>query len=295
MMLRMNWDDVRVFLSVERAGSLAGGARAAGLDKSTASRRIASLDASLGARLFLRARDGLRLSAAGVRFRAHAEEMATIATSLMSTAQDEASGVIGRVRVATTESLAAVLVREGLLELTARHPKLELELFGENRIVDLTRGEADLALRIAPAKEPSLQVKRVALLPFAVFASEDYVARRGRPESDAELGGHDVVAYAGELERLPEARWLLAHPEARIVLRTTSIPALLSAVVAGYGLAVIAGAWAGVELGLSRLFMVSDLPPRSLWLAAHPDALQRPAVRAVWNEIARIAKRGEGA
>src|SRR4051794_26999077 len=110
----MDWDDVRVFRAVARAHSLAAGAREAGQDRSTASRRIAALERDLGARLFLRTRDGLRLSPTGDRLLVHAERMDAEARALALSAAEDAEGASGLVRLATTESLAALLVREGL-------------------------------------------------------------------------------------------------------------------------------------------------------------------------------------
>jgi DNA-binding transcriptional LysR family regulator len=134
----MDWDDIRVFAAVARAGGLAAGAQAAGVDRSTASRRIQSLERALSVRLFLRTRDGLRPAPAAARLLQHAEHMERAAVALQ-TVGSETSSVRGRVRIATTEALATMLVRAGLLELSARHPELELELLGGNRVVDLSR------------------------------------------------------------------------------------------------------------------------------------------------------------
>jgi DNA-binding transcriptional LysR family regulator len=293
-MQRMEWDDVRIFLAVARARGLAGGARAVGLDRSTASRRVASLEAALGARLFLRTREGLRLSVAGAALVERAERMAAEAKAIEAAAASTSDAVRGRVRLATTESLATMLVRGGLLELASRHPALEIELLAENRVVDLARGEADLALRVARVQEPSLRVKRVARLPFALFASETYLTRRrDRPRSERDLAGHDAITLGGTLASLPEAKWLAAHPEARVVLRTTGVTALLAAVIDGHGVAVISGMWGARDLGLSRLFAIDAIAPRPLWLAMHPDTAGRAAVRAVATHVAAIARRGE--
>lgn len=290
----MEWDDVRIFLAVARATGLAAGARSVGVDRSTASRRIASLETALGTRLFLRTRDGLRLSAAGAALIERAERMAEEARAIESTAARSTEEVHGRVRLATTESLAAMLVRAGLLELSRRHAGLAIELLADNRVVDMTRGEADLALRIARTREPSLRVKRVARLPFALFASDAYLARhRARTRSERDLDGHDAVTLGGELASLPEARWISARP-VRVVLRTTSVTALLAAVIDGFGVAALSGVWAERDLGLTRLFTIEAIPPRPLWLAMHPDAAGRAAVQAVAAEVARIAKCGEG-
>jgi DNA-binding transcriptional LysR family regulator len=295
-----DWDDVRVFAAVAEAASLGRGAREAGIDRSTASRRITELERRLGARIFLRTRDGLRLSAIGERLYRHAERMAAEATALARSAVDGGGTAKGLVRIATTESLAGMLVRQGLLELRERHPDLEIELLGANRVVDLARGEADLALRVTKVDQPSLRVRRVVTLPFAVFAGESYVRRRGRPSSERELAGHDVLLHAGELRTLPEAKWLESRPGVRVVLRTNSMIALLAATADGAGISVISGSMAESELGLVRLFDLPALPPRSLYLAVHPDAAARVAVRVVADHIAEVVSRrrapvGDGA
>ncbi|HEY2509938.1 MAG TPA: LysR family transcriptional regulator [Polyangiaceae bacterium] len=284
----MDWDDVRVFRTIARARSLAQGAKQLGLDKSTASRRIAGLEEALGARLFLRTRDGLRPSSAGERLLVHAERMAAEARALEASAADEGSKVAGRVRIATTETLAAMLVREGLLEIRARHPGLELELLGGNRVVDLARGEADFALRVTPVTEPSLIARRIVRLSFAVYAGASYVERRGRPRSESELAGHDVLLYGGEISALPESQWLAGQTGVRVALRTSSITALLAATTDGHGVAVLGGAWVERELGLVRLFDVEALAPRPLWLVVHPDAAARTAVKLVAEHVASI-------
>jgi DNA-binding transcriptional LysR family regulator len=289
----MDWDDVRVFVEVARAKSLTAGASSAGLDRSTASRRVAALERSLGARLFLRTRDGLRLSPAGERLIIHAERVAEGVRALTRAADQERDEVSGIVRIATTEALATMLVHEGLVALAARHPRLELELLGDNRIVDLSRGEADLAVRLTKVEEPSLVVKRIARLPFALYASEDYLVRRGRPSSEKELAGHDAITFGGPLAVLPEARWVALHPELKTVLRTTSMTAVLAAASAGFGVVVAAGSWTAGVPGLVRVLPLPSIPPRPVWLVVHPDAAARPAVRAVSAEIALIAKRGE--
>lgn len=286
----MQWDDVRVFLAVAEKKSLAMGAKEAGLDRSTASRRITALEEALGARLFLRTRDGLRPSPTGQRLMAHAERMAEEARAFKAQAADT-SAVSGRVRVATTEAMAAMLVREGLLRLRDEHPRLELELLGGNRVLDLSRGEADIALRVVKVSEPSLRVRRVAKLPFALFAGEAYVRRRGRPKAEGELRGHDVITMAGELGNLPESRWLESRAGVNVILRTSSMTAMLTAVQDGFGIGAVTGPWGERELGLVKLMDLVDVPARPLFLAMHPDAASRPAVRAVAEEITEIFAR----
>src|SRR5262249_40940312 len=135
----MQWNDVRVLLALLRARSLAEAGSALGIDRTTTGRHLAALEESLGARLFVRTREGLRPTPAAERLRAHAEQMEASANALTSAAASGDGSAAGVVRVATTEAFAILLVRHGLAEISAQHPDLAVELLAENRPVDLVR------------------------------------------------------------------------------------------------------------------------------------------------------------
>lgn len=290
----MDWDDIRVFLAVARAESLARGARDAGLDRSTASRRITALETALAAKVFLRTREGLRLSPAGARLLERAERMALEARALAAEAEG-AGQMTGTVRVATTEAFAVMLVEEGLLELRQRYPDLVVELLGGNRPVDLARGEADLALRVTPVREANVQVRCVARTAVSLFASPSYVRQRGAPAEARELAGHHVLLPSGELSVLPEAKWLSSQPGVCVAFRSSSMPALLSAAVAGVGIGALTDAWGLRVSGLRRLFPVEALEARPVWLAVAPESASRASVRLVAERIAEMFARVAGA
>lgn len=289
----LDWDDVRVFLEVTRARSLARGAREAGLDRSTASRRIAALEEALGAELFVRTRDGLRLTAAGERLVPHAEQMALGARALGARAEETTSRIAGVVRIATTEAMAAMLVEEGLLRLREPHPGLVLELLGANRPVDLTRGEAELALRLSPLAEAQVKVRRIARFGLSLVASEGYLRKHGSPASLERLEGHDVVVPGGELSRLPEAKWLAAQPGVRVVFRSSSMAAVTAAIAEGVGLGVMTDGWATRKPGLKRLFPMKQLEPRPLFLATAPGLSRSASVRVVAEGLVALFERLE--
>lgn len=287
----MQWDDVRVFLALLRAKNLADAAARLGVDRSTASRRLAALEEAVGATLFTRTREGLRPTAAVERLRAHAERMEAEAAALAHAAAAHERRAKGLVRVATTEALAAFLVAEGLLSVREHHPELFVELLGGNRPVDLTRGEADLALRLVPLKEAELRVRAIAKLGIGLYASPSYVRARGVVRSAGALAGHDVLIPSGELASLPEAKWLASRPDVRVVFRTSSMGALLAAAIAGLGIAPLSLPWGDREPGLERLLVLDDVPKRTVWLAAHPESAAREAVKVVSERIAAIFSR----
>jgi DNA-binding transcriptional LysR family regulator len=290
----MEWDDVRVLLALLRARNLNEAGTRLGVDRSTISRRLGALEKNLGARLFTRTREGLRPTAAVERLRPHAERMELEAAALAhaAVATEPVSGVV---RVATTEALGAFLVAEGLLGVREQHPELVVEILGGNRPVDLARGEADLAVRVTPLREASLKVRCVARLGIGLFASPAYVRARGLPRSVAALRGHDVLLPSGELSQMPEAKWLAARPGVRVAFRTSSMPALVAAAVAGFGLAPLTLPWGDREPGLERALVLEEIPRRPVWIATHAESAVRPAVRVVGDRLASIFARAVAA
>ena len=294
IMPAMQWDDVRVLLALLRAKNLADGGAQLGVDRTTMSRRLSVLEKTLGLRLFARTREGLRPTAAAERLRCHAEAMEVEATALTqaATSGDDGAQAHGVVRVATTEAMGVFLVMQGLLAVRDHHPEVLVELLGGNRPVDLTRGEADVALRLTKVTESALRVRCVARMPIGLFASPGYLRARGIPRTAAALRGHDVLLPAGELEQLPESKWLAARPGVRVVFRSSSMPALAAAAVAGVGVAALTVPWGDGEPGLERAMVVDDLPKRPIWLVTRAEATTRPAVRVVCDWLAAIYARG---
>lgn len=280
-----SWDDARLFLAVLRAPTLVAAARSLRVDKSTVSRRLEALERGLGARLFVRTREGLRPSLVAERLRGPAERIEAEVQALTSAAIASSDDVAGRVRIATTEVLAAWLVQGGLLELRQQYPRLELEVLGGNRLLDLSRGEAELAIRLTPTSDPNLTVRVLGRYPISLFAAPSYLRARGVPRSPSQLDDHDVLLPSGEIEYLPEGRWLASRPRVRVVFRSTSMPALIEAALRGHGIVAITRAWGEVTPGLDHLFELPGIPARPTWLVVHPDVAKQPAVRVVADRL----------
>jgi DNA-binding transcriptional LysR family regulator len=194
--------------------------------------------------------------------------------------------VSGRVRIATTEAMCVRLVEGGLLELRQEFPGIELEVLGGNRAVDLSHGEADLAVRLSPTTDKALKVRVIARFGISLFASTAYVRSRGAPRSASQLRGHHVLIPSGELAALPEAKWLASRPGVHVAFRSTSMAALVEAALRGHGICPVTAAWGSTVAGLEHLFPLEHITARPVWLVAHPDVLERPAVRVVADRIA---------
>lgn len=276
-----SWDDLRVFLAVARAGSLSGAARTLGVNHSTVFRRIGAFEAELGVRLFERQPGGYLLTPAGEELRDGAlrveEEIASLSRKV--TGQD--LRLSGTVRVTTIDMLAFGLLPRHLAAFRNAYPGIEIELVVGNVALNLSRREADVALRVGNAPAETLVGRRVGRLAFAVYASADYRARR--PEPDLSL--HDWIGFDSEHEALVRrvARFL---PEAKPMLRTNSVAAALSAAKAGMGLAPLPCGLADLEPDLVRIAPLHEDLTLDLWLLTHEDLRQTARIRAFLDFLA---------
>ncbi len=281
---------MQVLLALFRGKKLDVAAKRLGVDASTLSRRVARLEEHFDARLFVRTREGLKPTATAERLLPHAEAIEANMAALQAAVQAGEERASGLVRIATTESLARLLVVEGLLDLQQTHPDLALELFGDNLPVDLGRGEADVAVRLAALKHASLRARCVGRTGVGLFASPQYLATRPVGAS-ASLRGHDVLLPTGELSRLPETQWLASQVGVRVVFRSNSMQALMAASAAGKGLVPLPLGWGDRAPGVVRATVLEGIPERKVWVVTHPMSSERFAVTVVVNHLVAMFAR----
>lgn len=281
------WNDLRYFLAVARAGTLSAAARELGVAQTTVGRRLEVLEDSLGSRMFDRTKGGLRLSAVGQQILELARTMDRAAGELERRARGRDQALEGTVRISTTEAFARTDVIPRLTELRREQPGLRFEVLTGNRQVDLDGREADLAVRLVRPDDPALVARRIGLIELHLYASAGYLEQHGPVRLDAGLAGHRVAGYLGEMAQAPEARWLAEHAtQAEVVLRSNSIPALVSAVDRGMALAILPSVLAA-ERELPCVAPLPELPPRPVWLVFHADLRDNARVRCVVEAFVR--------
>lgn len=282
-----DWSDLRYFLAVARAKSLAGAARSLEVEHTTVSRRVAALEAALGVKLFTRGPDGYALTSAGAAIVGSAEQIEEAARCVVRRVAGEDERVDGTVRLTTSEGLSGFLVKR-LAPLRARHPDLLVEVLVGNRAFDLMRGEADLALRFSSTDQGDLIVRKLATVGWSIYASQGYLATRPAPPSPEELTGHDVIGFDDAMAGIPGARWLADHGAGtRVILRGNSIVSVLNACIVGMGVAVLPCFLGDDESTLCRLSR-RVLNARDLSLVVHPDLARVARVRVVLDYLAEI-------
>ncbi|QSQ22256.1 LysR family transcriptional regulator [Pyxidicoccus parkwayensis] len=284
----MRWDDLRYLLAVARQGSLAGAARELRVDATTVGRRLDALEKSLGTRLVLRGARTLALTEAAEAVVARAREMEDSLRSLHDAVATEARAV-GTVRLTATEYLAHALLAPRLGELHTRHPGLDLELVAGSELVDLQRGDADLALRLAPPRGDALVVRKVAEIAFAMYAARGYLRRHGAPRP-GDFRGHCVLVYRAALTSGSESEELKrVTMGARRLLQSNSTTVLREAAAAGLGVALLPCLSGERDSRLTRVG-AGVLAKRPLWLVFHKDLQRSPRVRAATDWLVALCK-----
>ena len=275
----LDWNDVQYFLAIDRARTLLGAARVLRVEHSTVGRRLAAMEKQLGGKLFVRTPDGYQPTSLGGAILSAAEQAESSMLQIERIALAYEGRAEGAVRVTTSETFAGVVGR-WISELRGLHPGITVELLVGNQRLDLSRREADLAVRFAPTREGSLICRRVATMGWAAYASRGYVEVRGGLSGPSPLAGHDVIGFSESLRDVPGAQWIEQHASgAHIVLRTGSIPAAGSAAAEGLGIAVIPCFVATSHASLVRLG--PTVGARDAFLVVHPDLARVARIRVV--------------
>jgi DNA-binding transcriptional LysR family regulator len=289
-MRAFDWDDLRFALAVAAGGSLAAGGRLLGVNHTTVLRRIAALEKRLGARLFERLPSGYTLTPLGEELVEAARGIDESVNRLELKLAGADAGVSGVVRVTTTDTLAVSLLPEIFAELKAAHPGLELEVATSNLFLNLTRREADVAIRPADDPPPALFGRRIASVGFAVYGRRD---RFAKPLPLAELARHPFVAPDDSLSATAAARWIAsALPDAAIAARADSFVTLAAIAEAGLGLAALPCYLGDRSEKLARLSQPIEAMRTGLWLLTHEQLRRTARIRAVLEFVgAALAKR----
>lgn len=285
------WDDVRVFLAAHRLRGLGAAATRLGLNTSTVSRRIAALEAALGQKLFERTRHGLLPMRAAERVLPAAEAMEAAHARLLRDASDTEVQAEGVVRLSCPPGIADSFVAPCLVRLRAQHPLIDLEIDASIRAVDLTRYEADLALRSVPPQGADLVVTKLATSRWLVVGSPKLVARLGRLESWSDA---PWITWDRDLAMYGPARWIAQHaPKAKLALRTSHFATQLEAASTGLGLLMVPAPYARMHKLVSpkhaRALAASteSWPVDDLWLVGHRISRDVPRIAAVWDFLAK--------
>jgi DNA-binding transcriptional LysR family regulator len=287
-MQNLHWDDLRYFLAVARAGSLSGAAKSLGVNHSTVLRRLSALEARLEVRLFERFHTGYVMTQAGEELQ---DKLQPVAGQIEGIERrlgglDAAPG--GTIRITTTDTLAHGLLAPVLADFRRLHPRIQLQVVVQNTFLNLTKREADIAVRPSNKPPENLVGRRVGSIQTAIYASKAYLreaAKAGRAPTDWQA--HPWVAPDESLGHLAQSRWLHARvsPE-QIAISADSLVAMADAVRAGTGLGLLLCLLAEPHRELVRLAAPLPELDTQVWILTHPELRKVRRIQALSGHLA---------
>jgi DNA-binding transcriptional LysR family regulator len=289
------WDDVRLFLALYRQRTLAGAGAVVGLDASTLSRRLALLEESLATQLFDRTRDGLVPTHGAELLLPAAEEMAAAHARFLQDASGFERVTEGIVRLSVPPGMAEWFIGPALVRLHAKHPRIQIELDTSIGFADLTRREADVAIRTRRPQSGDLVSVKLGERRWTPMVAKKHPSA-SRPTKN--WGDLPWIAWADDLQNFPPAKWVAKHvPRSAVVLFTSHFSTQLAAVAAELGAALLPpvyvrlAAVAPARHAPALAASIDELPVSETWLVGHRALRAVPRVAAVWTFlIAEFAK-----
>ena len=287
----MDWDNVRVFLAVARAGQFVAAAKRLRLDHATVSRRVAALEAALGARLFDRRTTGARLTSAGERFLAAAEEMESAFLHAQAEISDVDVELAGVVRIGAPDGFSTYYLAPALRDFVERNPAVRIQLAPVPQLTPLARREVDVVVGLDKPEEGRFVARKLTDYSLGIYASAAYLAERGAPRDVGDLAGHRLIGYIEEYafsSALDYVREL--YGGASTLFECASAATQFEALRAGLGLGVVHDYIARRFPDLARV-LPERRAARAYWLVTHEDTRGLGRVRAVCEHLVACVTR----
>lgn len=289
----LRWDDVRLFLALCRARTVGEASRALGVDSSTVSRRLTALEAALSTSLFDRGHEGLSKAKAAEDLLPVAEEMEAVMLRFAQAADGLEREVSGLVRIACPPDVANVVIAPLLRDLFALHPALRVEIAPGEAVLDLTRREADLALRTVRPAQGDLVITRLTRVRWVLVASAELARELGTLRS---WSAAPWIGWGARMSQIGPAKWLESHAkDVDPVVRSDSLMVQIAAVNAGAGVTLVPEPSARhyglvpVKLAPSLRADAASWPTDELFLVTVRALRDVPRVRAVWDLLLQRA------
>ena len=289
-----DWNDLKYFLAVARAGTTLRAAKSLKVSQSTAARRIAALEKAIGVKLFDKRQSGYVPTEAGSALIETAEKVETATGVFDAAASAHKRGLSGTVRFTCSEIAVSSLMMSAIREFREAYPSVRLELITTDRKLDLASGEADVAFRAGmPPTEPTLVGRRLAIDTWSVYCTRPYAEKHGAPEEPEDLAHHAFFTLNEDFRSVPIIDWIEQNvPERAIVMRQNTVGGLFGSVRSGLGVAAVPDFLASSDPNLVRCFTPKVATHSEIWLVTHERLRKAPPVRALMDFLAEYFAKG---
>jgi DNA-binding transcriptional LysR family regulator len=280
-----DWDLFQSLHAVLEAGTLSAAARLRGLTQPTLGRHIETLEQRLGSPLFLRSPRGLQPTDLALELKPHLHDMAAAASAAVRDASGAADSLVGSIRITASEIVGAEVLPPMLTSFREAHPGIVIELMMSNVVDDLSRREADIAVRMAPPTQSALVAKKVGEVELGFFATAKYLQRHGVPESLADFEDHVIIGFDGPRRSIRDLAGInIPVSRETFHFRTDSDLAQLAMVRADYGIAVCQPTIARRH-GLVRVVPNIAVFTLGVWIVMHENLRASRRMRLMFDHL----------
>jgi DNA-binding transcriptional LysR family regulator len=280
-----DWDLFQSLHAVLEAGTLSAAAKLRGLTQPTLGRHIETLEQRLGSPLFLRSPRGLQPTDLALELKPHLHDMSAAASAAVRDASGAADSLLGSIRITASEIIGAEVLPSMLTSFRNQHPGVVIEMMLSNINDDLSRREADIAVRMTPPSQSSLIAKKVGEVSLGFYATADYLERHGTPELLEDFDNHALIGFDSPARGIRDVPGLnMPVSRETFSFRSDSDLAQLAATRAGFGIGV-------VQDGLARRYgLVHVLPDFNLftlgcWIVMHENLRGNRRMRLMFDHL----------
>lgn len=278
----MNWDDIRHFLAVARAGRLSKACQQLGVNQATVGRRISALESALGSKLFDKSPQGYTLTEAGERLIPVAEQMESATISAVAQIADEEQHFSGTIRLGAPDGVATYLISEGAKSFSERHPNLELQIVASPRTFSLSKREADFTITVSPPNQGRLKVRKISDFNLHLYASKSFINANPPIKRISDIKHLPNVAYIPDLITDKKLDYLpLIDDDIKPNITSTSLHVQLYCTLAGAGLCIIPDFIAKHHSDLIPVLKDEVNFKRSFWLVVHEDYARLERIKII--------------
>ncbi|WP_292833277.1 LysR family transcriptional regulator [Microbacterium sp.] len=281
------------FLAVARLGRYTAAGGVLGVNHSTVSRRIASLEAAMGGRLLVRGTGGWEVTALGRRAVGTAESIEGAMRELIDGADGDR--VHGMVRIGAPDAFTSVFLAPAMAALRKEHPALAVEILSATQRVRQNRSGVDLEIVVGRPQVLRAYATPVCAYALRLYASREYLGMHSTPASVADLAGHPLIYYVESSLQVDELdRALQELPGSPPSLRSTSVFAHVEATAAGAGIGLLPDFLGDPDPRLMRVLDGRYEHPLAYWAVARDEGARNPAVAATLQAITEHIRVAQG-
>ncbi len=279
----MDWNALKIFLAIAHSGTLAGAAKALGINHSTVFRRLNTFEDEIGGRLFERLSHGYELTSAGQELLARAKKIADSFDDIERYIVGKDIQPKGQVKITAPNNIAYHYLPRYLAKFSLLYPDIHIELLASSLEFNMTNRQADIAVRATPSPPDHLIGRQVASIKWGVYSSHTYGDKFTLPDTLEDLQNHALIGAAGGMRSLPAFVWLEKNRSQQICTRCDDLVAMSYFAESGQGLAFLPNDQQ--RPGITKLFPFKPGKTSKLWLLTHADLRNVERIKLVMRYL----------